>query len=98
MKRENSGRRTQPTYVHQVIGPLASDSLTRVHRTLRGRSGQVSFWAVFGLLLIVTAYLLQPQLFHDFVTYCVDYLFDTLDQFMGGGGENTGADDARGGK
>jgi hypothetical protein len=77
---------------------MTTTYLAGISRAVRDNRGQVSFWAVVGIMLLCAAYLIHPQVFHDFVTFLTDFLFDTLDKFMGGESQKPGTNTTPSGK
>ena len=62
--------------------------------------GDISPWSIFGMLVLITSYLLYPDLYHNFFRFLINSFQDVLSESFGGegkegsnGGTNDGAKD-----
>lgn len=57
--------------------------LSRVLGARRGEGGAPSFGAIIAIIILAVAYLMQPDLFHSFVQWVIQSIFDALEQATG---------------
>lgn len=73
-----------------------------IYRLIYGESGQAhgafNFWTIFGVAILVVAYLAYPDPFHHFFQYLQDMIFDSLHESFGTDGDGHGNGGANGGE
>jgi hypothetical protein len=70
--------------VTELIRTYGALTLRACRDRLGRQRGDISFWSIFGGLLLVISYLVYPDMYHDFFGYLFDYLFDALHDAFGG--------------